>query len=359
MRAEAAPHVLIRADASSAIGVGHVMRCLAVAEALAERGVGALFACAELPDLLRARLHEAGFAVTDLAGPAGGAQDLAATAALAHSAAAVILDGYRFGEDYRADLRAAARGPVFAFDDTGALNALHADLIVNPAPDADKLDYPAKAPGAVLLLGPAYAAIRRDIRLAAALAPLEWPARDRILVTFGGSDPLGLTGPVMARLTELLPGVGIDVAVGGGNPRVEALKALAALLGPRIALHIDARHMGELMRCAGLAVAAAGGTAGELAALRTPALLVVIADNQAGAAASLAAAGWPAVEARGGEARGADIARSAESIAQAAADLWRDAPRRCALAAAMADKVDGQGAARIVAALLNKAQSSS
>lgn len=346
--------VLIRADASSAIGVGHVMRCLAVAEALAERGADILFACAELPAPLRVRLLEDGFAVTDLPGPAGGAQDLAATATLAHSAAAAILDGYRFGEDYRAGVRQAARGPVLSFDDAADLDALHADLIVNAAPDADKLDYPAKAPGAVLLLGPAYAPIRRDIRLAAALAPLEWAARDRILVTFGGSDPLGLTGPVMACLTGLLPGVGIDVAVGGGNPRVEALKALAALLGPQIALHIDARHMGDLMRRAGLAVAAAGGTAGELAALRTPALLVVIADNQAGAAASLAAAGWPVVEARG-----ADVARSAESIAQAAADLWRNAPRRCALAATLADKVDGQGAARIAASLLKTAQSSS
>lgn len=348
------PLVLIRADASSVIGTGHVMRCLAVAEALAERGAGVLFACAELPDPLRARLLEDGFAVTDVPGPAGGAQDLAATAALACSAAAVILDGYRFDEDYRAGLLQAAQGPVLAFDDTGALNALHADLIVNAAPDADKLNYPAKAPGAVLLLGPAYAPIRRDIRLAAALAPLDWPARDRILVTFGGSDPLGLTGPVMAQLAECLPSVGIDVAVGGGNPRAAASKALAALLGPQITLHIDARHMGSLMRRAGLAVAAAGGTAGELAALRTPALLVVIADNQAGAAASLAAAGWPVAEARG-----ADVARSAESIAQAAATLWRDAQRRCALAAAMADKVDGQGAARIAAALRAKVQSSS
>ena len=147
---EASPLALIRADASAAIGVGHVMRCLAVAEALAERGVDLLFASAEQPDPLRARLLEDGFAVTDLPGPAGGAPDLAATAALAHGAAAVILDGYRFDEDYRAALRASLQGPVLAFDDTGALTALHADLIVNPAPDADKLNSPATAPGAVL-----------------------------------------------------------------------------------------------------------------------------------------------------------------------------------------------------------------
>lgn len=330
------------------------MRCLAVAEALAEQGTPSLFACADLPPALRARLLEAGFAVTDVLGPVGGAEDLAATAALAERAAAVILDGYCFGEDYRAALRASSQGPVLAFDDTGALNGLHADLVVNAAPDADQLNYPAKAPEAVLLLGPAFAPIRRDIRLAASLPALDWAGRDRILVTFGGADPLGLTGPVMAQLAEKLPGVGIDVAAGGGNPRAEALKALAALLGPQIALHVDARHMGELMRRAGLAVAAAGGTVGELAALRTPTLLAVVADNQAGAAASAARAGLQVVETRG-----ADPARSAEAIVQAAGDLWRDPPRRQALAAALANKVDGQGAARIAASLLQAAQSSS
>lgn len=338
--------VLIRADATASMGTGHVMRCLAVAEALADMQAEPVFATVDMPAALRARLRENGMAVADLPGPAGGDADLAAVVALAQeSADAVILDGYHFNVGYRQALR-AAEGPVLAFDDTATLPALHADLIVNPALDAAALDYLAKAPGARLLLGPAYAPIRRDIRRAAALPRLEWAARDRILLTFGGSDPAGLTGPVMARLHALLPDVGIDVAVGGGNLRASALQAQAAKLTPGIVVHIDSRDMGGLMRRAGLAAAAAGGTLGELSALGTPTLLAVVADNQAPAAASAARAGLQTVETRG-----ADAERSAVLIARAAAALWRDPHRRQAMAAAVDGAVDGQGAARIAAAL--------
>jgi UDP-2,4-diacetamido-2,4,6-trideoxy-beta-L-altropyranose hydrolase len=352
--------VLIRADASAVIGAGHVMRCLAVAEALLETGVAVTLAAADLPDALRRRLTEAGVGVTDIPGPAGGAEDLqAAIAAVKNAAAviaAVILDGYQFDETYRRSLRAAAAGaPVLAFDDTGDLADLCADIVVNAAPDADKLGYGAKAPGATLLLGPAFAPIRRDIRLAAALPPSPWAERSRILLTFGGADPLGLTGPTLARLAELLPEAEFDVAVGGADPRAEAVRALGALLESRVAVHVDHRDMGGLMRRAGLAVAAAGGTTGELAALETPTLLVTAADNQAGAAASARAGGVPVVEARRG-----DPAAAALDIAEAAADLWRDPARRQEIAAALRGKVDGQGALRIAAALLERiAQSSS
>jgi UDP-2,4-diacetamido-2,4,6-trideoxy-beta-L-altropyranose hydrolase len=347
--------VLIRADASAVIGAGHVMRCLAVAEALLEPGVAVTLAAAELPDALRRRLTEAGVGVIDIPGPAGGADDLQATGAAVKNADRVILDGYQFDETYRRSLRAAAAGaPVLAFDDTGDLADLYADLVVNAAPDADKLGYDAKAPGATLLLGPAFAPIRRDIRLAAALPPSPWAERSRILLTFGGADPLGLTGPTLARLAELLPDAEFDVAVGGADPRAEAVRALGALPGSRVAVHVDHRDMGGLMRRAGLAVAAAGGTTGELAALATPTLLVTVADNQAGAAASARACGVPVVEARRG-----DPAAAAHNIAEQAAALWRDPARRREIAAALRGKVDGQGALRIAAALLQRITQSS
>lgn len=342
--------ILIRADAGTAMGTGHVMRCFAVAEAAAEQGAETAFAAVDMPPALCARLADAGMKIIGLPGPAGEDADLTATAAAAAAADATIIDGYHFSPAYRRTLRAAAAGPVLAFDDAAETSPLSADLIVNPAPAAAALDYAAAAPGAVLLLGPAFAPIRRDVRRAAALPRLDWAERNRILLTFGGSDPAGLTGPVAAGLAAALPDVGVDVAVGGGNPRAAALQAQAAELGPGVVLHVDSRDMGGLMRRAGLAVSAAGGTAGELAALGTPTLLVVVADNQAPSAASAAAAGVETVETRGG-----DPARNAETVVRAAAALWRDAPRRRATAAALDGKVDGQGAARIVAALMRAA----
>ena len=50
--------ILIRADAGPELGTGHVMRCLAVAEALHDLGHTCHFLCAALPPALAQRLVE-------------------------------------------------------------------------------------------------------------------------------------------------------------------------------------------------------------------------------------------------------------------------------------------------------------
>ncbi|BBP78572.1 hypothetical protein PHLH7_46760 [Pseudomonas sp. Ost2] len=54
--------VLVRADASAAIGSGHVARCLTLAQVLRDMGAEVLFACRELPGNAFARLAQEGFA---------------------------------------------------------------------------------------------------------------------------------------------------------------------------------------------------------------------------------------------------------------------------------------------------------
>lgn len=185
--------ILIRADASPTIGTGHVMRCLAVAEALRDQGHEALFAAVESTPAIDRRLSADGFRHVTIAGPVGEAADLAATRSLLRRehGSAVMLDGYRFGEAYRAGLQAAG-ARVLAWDDLGDGTPLHADLVVNAAPQAAALPYDAMAPGAVLLLGPGYAPLRREVRLAAQAPRPDIAGRPVLLVTFGGSDPLGL-----------------------------------------------------------------------------------------------------------------------------------------------------------------------
>ncbi|MGQ9371552.1 UDP-2,4-diacetamido-2,4,6-trideoxy-beta-L-altropyranose hydrolase [Azospirillum sp. A39] len=347
---EAAPAVLFRADAGARQGAGHVMRCHALAEALAERGVIGHLAAVALPDALAGRLRASGLLVHRLAGPAGGDGDLAETLALAARlrAGAVVVDGYGFGPSWRQGLARAGRC-VLAFDDL-ADTPLHADLVVNAAPDAGALPYARVAAGAQCLLGPAYAPLRREIREAARAAKPPVAERRAVLVTFGGSDPLGLTGPCVEGLAAALPeAVRLDVAVGGANPQADRLAALAARLGPagRLAVHHDTPHMGRLMAAAGLAVSAAGTTTGELAAVGVPAVLVVVVGNQERAADGTARIPWcERIDGRGDAA--------AARIVAAAVRLWGDPARRTAMAAAARGIVDGEGAPRIADALCRR-----
>lgn len=347
--------ILIRADASPTIGTGHVMRCLAVAEALRDQGHEALFAAVESTPAIDRRLSADGFRHVSIAGPVGQAADLAATRSLLRRehGTAVMLDGYRFGEAYRVGLQAAG-ARVLAWDDLGDGTPLHADLVVNAAPQAAALPYEAMAPGAVLLLGPGYAPLRREVRLAAQEPRRSIADRPVLLVTFGGSDPLGLTGPVVQALALKRPdGCRIVAVVGGSNPQANVVaEEVAALAADGVTVEIDCPRMGALMADCGLAVSAGGGTMGELAALAVPTLLVVTADNQAMASGDAAELGWCTAV----DARSCDPAKAAAVIAGRALALWSDVGQRQRMQdAASALPLDGDGAVRIASALTGPA----
>ncbi|MBP7335141.1 UDP-2,4-diacetamido-2,4,6-trideoxy-beta-L-altropyranose hydrolase [Niveispirillum sp.] len=339
-----ANRVLIRADASPAKGTGHIMRCLALAEALRDQGAVPVFATREITESLRARLLADGFDHHPLAG-----DEPADLLALAHrlGATALVVDSYWLDAGWRAAVRPGF-GAVLALDDL-ADRMLHADLVWNPAPGAASLPYATLAPGATVLSGEAYLLLRREIRQAAAAPRLPLAARNSILLTFGGSDPAGLTVPVVKRLAPSLPsGVRLDVVAGGSNPALDCIRAACARFPGVVRLHIDSREMGSLMAAAGLAVTAGGGTVAELAAVAVPSLLAVVADNQAPAADDARSKGWAAVV----EARG-DRADVADMIGDKVRGLWSDLPARQELSRRIAaGGIDGQGAARVVAALL-------
>lgn len=344
--------ILIRADADAPMGTGHVMRCLALAEALAARGASVRFLCARLTGAVEARLRDAGFAVEAIPAEPGSPADARAVCAALRAAApaALVVDGYGFGGPWRRAVRAAA-AVVLAFDDLATGGDLAADLVVNTGPAAEALPYGRAAPGARLLLGPAFFPMRREL---AARLPADDAIADgqRLLVSFGGSDPRGLSAPFLVAACRRLGAsmdtpVELDVVLGGSAPALDAVRAAGAAW-PGVALHVDTRDMAGLMARARLAVAAAGGTLLELAAFRVPMVLAVVADNQEPGARAAERAGWGiVVDVRDG-------ADGAERLAEAAAALWHDDRRRAAMTQAMRGAVDGRGAERLADALLRQ-----
>lgn len=67
--------IVFRADASSEIGSGHVMRCLALAEELRQRGHTTVFFCRRLPGDMVSFIKSKGISVEML--DANGAQEKA------------------------------------------------------------------------------------------------------------------------------------------------------------------------------------------------------------------------------------------------------------------------------------------
>jgi len=316
--------LVIRTEASNTIGLGHFMRCFALAEAAREQGVDVTFIVnAGAPVTERAQ----SIGATVVAAPPPGAD---AEVMDVHVAPDdwVIVDTYAADADYLTRLSARAR--VAVIDDLDGLDRFDCNVLINPTPAAPRESYAVKSK-AKLLLGPDYALVRGEFRHPVA-------AGDVITLTFGGSDPTGLTGTVAERLHAALPGVTVRAIAGPANRHISELQALERRLD-RLDLIVSPPSMAGALSGSALVVTAAGGSINELAALGLPALAMIVYDNQM---AWLEACPYPTIDARVG---------IPDDFTGEVAALMADPVRRQTIAMAAHRVVDGQGVFRILDAL--------
>jgi spore coat polysaccharide biosynthesis predicted glycosyltransferase SpsG len=145
---------------------------------------------------------------------------------------------------------------------------------------ADELDYEFVGEEPTWWLGPDYLPLRREIREFATREPSRRDPAERAIVTFGGSDPSGLT-PVAVRAFDGL-GLRVDAIVGpGASATLEAdVREAAAETDADVRVVRDPTDLPERMFEADLAVTACGSTTYELLALGTPMVAVPVVVNQ-------------------------------------------------------------------------------
>lgn len=337
--------LLLRADANVHTGIGHVMRCLALAQAWQDAGGQVTFATAEITDSLAARLASEGMALRAIAAPLGSRGDAHLTAELAVQlgAAWVVLDGYYFGADYEGRLR--ERVPrLLAIDDEGHAGRHVADLILDQNLAARATSYVARPAASECLLGPDFALLRRDFRVARVSSRVTAALGRKLLLTMGGTDPAAATETLLDVLEPVAHEFELEVVTGTANPRAAALAERLGWWPSVTRLVLDA-DMPKRLAWADLAISAAGTTCWELACLGVPALLVSVADNQRPNASAMAAHG-AALDL-------GDVATlDGEALVEALFALAHETERRRLMAERGRALVDGQGARRVVTAML-------
>jgi UDP-2,4-diacetamido-2,4,6-trideoxy-beta-L-altropyranose hydrolase len=342
MTTAAAPTLILRADGDPRIGGGHVMRCLALAQAWSETGGRAIFCAASLAPSLKRRLVGEGFGSVAVEADPGSAADVEETVAAAKSLGArlVVVDGYDFPVEFHRWLRAAGMRTAM-IDDIGT-SGVCADIVINHHRHAASALYPAHAVGTRLLLGTDYALLRREFRHWQGAARTFPKQAKQVLVTLGSADPDNVTSEIVARLgSVLVADMEVAIVVGGSNPHADAIAAGAGSLPKCRLLPDPGEAMPRLMAATDMAVCAGGGTMLELAYMGVPFIPVIIADNQRAPATALRGDGYPAIEATA-------VARD---LPAAVAVLAADAGRREALSRRGRQLVDGRGAERACAEL--------
>lgn len=273
------PRLLLRADGNSHIGLGHVMRLLALTEILRAEAAECVFMLREPSVELQKQLAEAGCTVLEVP-----VQPLAEEAAwlVRHILLAtdiLVLDGYSFTYTYQHTVRGTVARLVYV-DDLHSF-PLAADLVLNPAGGIKLNHYEMRQPGARLLAGPAYAPLRAAFREASE-RPASTALPNIVLVCLGGADPTHQTRHVAATLLAMPQVAHVHAVIGSAYLGWEELWAWGAKQ-PQLTLHrnVTASELVELMRACGAAICSPSTVSYEYCAVGGGLLgLLQVADNQ-------------------------------------------------------------------------------
>jgi UDP-2,4-diacetamido-2,4,6-trideoxy-beta-L-altropyranose hydrolase len=298
--------VVIRADAASHIGAGHVMRCLTLANGLKERGAKVCFVCRPFPGHMEGHIVSKGHLLQMLP-PAtriikpepdqletpphtnwlgeSWETDLAQT----HTVLGeqffdwLIVDHYSLDSRWESAMRKFAH-KVMVIDDL--VDRSHdCELLLDQTFDRGKKEYKTRVPkNCVLLtgsnyalLGPEYAKLRDY-----SFKRRTKPKVEHLLISMGGIDQSNATGKVLESLQySWLPNnCRITIVLGDNAPWLDKVREQAKKMTWPTELKVNVSNMAQLMTDSDLAIGTAGSTAWERCCLGLPAIMVVLADNQ-------------------------------------------------------------------------------
>lgn len=245
-------NIVLRADASELLGMGHVYRTLAMAQELARHRI--LIATNIAMPLGATLLKESPFEVTEVDGDEGFLKlienirpDL------------TILDQLDTKQSYVETIQKSS-GRVVTFEDQGS-GADAADLLVSD------LYKNLSVPNDRQLTGISNAILAPSFETAAKPQPFKDTA-NHVLIVFGGTDPAHLTEKALQALAHVRFAGTVSVVLGPGVSRSISLENY----GLKGEIHRNVKFMAALMEEADIAVSSGGRTVTELICLGVPVL---------------------------------------------------------------------------------------
>ncbi|WP_286910450.1 UDP-2,4-diacetamido-2,4,6-trideoxy-beta-L-altropyranose hydrolase [Clostridium sp. UBA1652] len=263
---------LIRADGGFNVGMGHIIRCMALYDELIKNNVECIFVSKKdnvvegyfKDKKVRYILMEA----MELDGEKIEIKNIIKN----YNTDVIITDSYNMNEEYLLFLKSLSRYLV-SIDDNYLFD-YPSDIVVNPNVYAERKKYNKKT--SKYLLGGQYCILRDEFR-ESSHKNIKVKA-ENILITMGGTDVNNVT-PFIIKAIKKIHGININVIVGKGFENRELIEK-SCKNGQNIKLIYNPKDMRILMENADVCISSSGSTLYELASLGVPTLFVIQADNQ-------------------------------------------------------------------------------
>jgi len=338
--------VLIRCDGGRRAGMGHVVRCCALAEELREgRGCGVQFALAE-DEFGLEYVTAAGFPAELMPADADEASWL--DALIETTRADVLVFDVRAGLHREALERWRAGGRTIVVIDDPGDRRLAADFAVYPpVPQVQELDWTDFS--GTMLVGWEWVILRRDY---AEAEPRRGAPVPVVLVAMGGSDPANLTVKAVRALDAIQDDFVTTVVIGTAYEHRAELDAVVGSARRQVEVLAGVEDMAQLMAAADIALASFGMTAYELAASGVPAILMCLTEDHARSATAFIESG---IAYRADQHTNVTVDR----LAAWSQELLDDLDLRRSISRRGRTLVDGKGAGRVAEVILQRKESTS
>ncbi|WP_338875978.1 UDP-2,4-diacetamido-2,4,6-trideoxy-beta-L-altropyranose hydrolase [Spirosoma sp. SC4-14] len=264
--------VVLRADGNAQIGMGHVMRCLALSHMLRDEFL-LQFAIKEPEAYVCTLIQQAGLCVVPLPESTADTTFLE----LINTDDIVVLDGYAFDISFQKQIRNRTKRLIY-IDDLLKGHQV-ADVVINHAGGIRTNEYDAE-PYTKFYLGPHYALLRPEF-----LQPQGFGSAIRggpFFVSMGGADLQNMSLHILEAIRLVDPMLPIHIVLGPFHPNRQSIEAYSLQLPNLVILQNQNVNemVRELQQCS-LALTSCSTIAYEVCAVNRPLIAIVTADNQA------------------------------------------------------------------------------
>lgn len=328
--------LLVRVDGGRRVGLGHLMRCIALAQALESRGIDAALLIREAPELVKLLERTPTTAIVipdDLPGDQEAAFASQIKSSIGGEALVIDMPGDLPIETF--DAYSALGIPIALFDDHGAARSGAAAVF-------NAIAHPEHLAGSgtreISFDGPDYIILDPSFQESGPCETRE--SISKVLVAMGGSDPFDITTKAVEALLCLPTDIELHVLLGPAYQGAEKLSKL--LEGRRQAQVYDGvPHLARFLAGFDLGILSFGLTVYGAAHLGLPALLLAHDERNAAAAEAFARLFGCA------ESLGRQDQVGPERITEAVLQLVDDQARRRQMSELGRQAVDGKGLERV------------
>jgi UDP-2,4-diacetamido-2,4,6-trideoxy-beta-L-altropyranose hydrolase len=266
--------ILFRADSSSKIGTGHIMRDLVLAKKYAKKGAKIIFATQNLEGNINHTIEEAGFTLELL--DSNGKKELKRLIKKL-DIDLLVIDHYKI--DYKKEryIKEKTGVKILSFDDTYKRH--HCDILLNHNISAEKKRYKKLVPqGCKIQCGKKYTLLREEFYMQKRALPKKKRKFKQVLVVMGGADTTQLNIKILKVLKHFL-NMRVSVVTTTANRHLKKLKRYCRDKSS-IELHINSNNIANLMASSDFAIVTTSSIVHELLYMELPFIAIKVIQNQ-------------------------------------------------------------------------------